>query len=112
MQRINLFQGNLVLDCPVPPRFLNTVPNKKDREFTHMRYTAATCDRVDFQKERFTLRQIMYEEPRETEMFVVITLYNEEEVLFARTMHGVMINIAHLLNPPTRKPTSPRVLPN
>lgn len=29
-------------------------------------------------------------------MFIVITLYNEGEVLFARTMHGVMTNIAHL----------------
>ena len=96
MRRVDLFQGNLVLDCPVPPRFLNTLPNKKDHEFTHMRYTAATCDPSDFKKERFTLRQVLYEQPRATEMFIVITLYNEDEVLFARTMHGVMKNIAHL----------------
>ena len=96
MKRVDLFQGNLVLDCPVPPRFLNTLPNKKDREFTHMRYSAATCDPADFKKERFTLRQVLYEQPRQTEMFIVITLYNEDEVLFARTMHGVMKNIAHL----------------
>ena len=96
VKRVDLFQGNLVLDCPVPPRFLNTLPNKKDREFTHMRYTAATCDPSDFKKERFALRQVLYEQPRATEMFIVITLYNEDEVLFARTMHGVMKNIAHL----------------
>jgi len=29
-------------------------------------------------------------------MFIVITLYNEDEVSFARTMHGVMKNIAYL----------------
>jgi hypothetical protein len=29
-------------------------------------------------------------------MFIVITSYNEDEVSFARTMHGVMKNIAHL----------------
>jgi len=96
MKRVDLFQGNLVLDCPVPPRFVNTLPNKKDREFTHMRYTAATCDPADFKKERFTLRQVLYEQPRQTELFIVITLYNEDEVLFARTMHGVQKNIAHL----------------
>lgn len=96
MQRIDLFRGNLVLDCPVPPRFLNTLPNKMDHEFTHARYTAATCDPTEFQRERFTLRQILYAEPRETEMFIVITLYNEDEILFARTLHGVMINIARL----------------
>ena len=96
MQRINLFQGNLVFDCPVPPRLLNTLPNKNDHEFTHLRYSAATCDPADFQKDKFTLRQILHTEPRETELFIVITLYNEDEVLFARTMHGVMMNIAHL----------------
>ena len=61
-----------------------------------MRYSAATCDPADFKKENFTLRQVLYEQPRATEMFVVITLYNEDEVLFARTMHGVMKNISHL----------------
>lgn len=96
LKRVDLYQGNFILDCPVPPRFLNTLPNKKNREFTHMRYTAATCDPADFKKERFTLRQVLYEQARATEMFIVITLYNEDEVLFARTMHGVMKNIAHL----------------
>src|SRR5208282_3129788 len=45
---------------------------------------------------RFTLRQVLYDQPRPTEMFIVITLYNEDEGSFARTMHGVMKNIAHL----------------
>ena len=96
MQRVDLFHGNLVLDCPVPPRLLSALPNKSDREFTHMRYSAATCDPADFQQEKFILRQMLYREPRETELFIVITLYNEDEVLFARTMHGVMMNITHL----------------
>ena len=92
LKRVDLFQGNLVLDCPVPPRFLNTLSNKTDREFTHMRYTAATRDPAEW----FTLRQVFYEQRRPTKMFIVITLYNEDEVSFARTMHGVMKNIAHL----------------
>jgi chitin synthase len=95
-KRVDLFQGNLVLDCPVPPRFLNALPNKENREFTHMRYSGATCDPEDFKKERFTLRQTLYDQPRATEMFVVVTLYNETEVLFATTMHGIMKNISHL----------------
>jgi chitin synthase len=89
-------QGNLVLDCPVPRRLLNTLPNKQDREFTHMRYSAATCDPADFKNERFALRQVLFEQRRSTELFIVITLYNEDEISFARTMHGVMENIAHL----------------
>lgn len=61
-----------------------------------MRYSAATCDPNDFMKEGFTLRQVLYEPPRRTELFIVMTMYNEEDDLFCRTMHGVMKNIAHL----------------
>ncbi|BFZ65301.1 Chitin synthase, class 2 [Saitoella coloradoensis] len=96
IKRVELYQGNLVLDCPVPSRLLQKVPRRDEREFTHMRYTAATCDPADFKSERFTLRQVLYEQPRHTELFIVITMYNEDEVLFARTMHGVMKNIRHL----------------
>jgi hypothetical protein len=33
---------------------------------------------------------------RETELFICITMYNEDEIGFTRTMHGVMRNISHL----------------
>ncbi len=33
---------------------------------------------------------------RETELAIVITMYNEDEELFCRTLYGVMKNIAHL----------------
>ncbi|KAI8979668.1 chitin synthase 2 [Mycotypha africana] len=93
-KRVKLTKGNLVLDCPVPSRYLQAVPIKDTKEFTHMRYTAATCDPKDFVREGYTLRQQLL--GRETELFIVLTMYNEDEVLFARTMHGVMKNIAHL----------------
>jgi chitin synthase len=32
---------------------------------------------------------------RETELFICITMYNEDEIHFTRTMHGVMRNIQH-----------------
>lgn len=44
VKRVQLYHGNLVLDCQVPPKLLERCPRKEDREFTHMRYTAATCD--------------------------------------------------------------------
>jgi chitin synthase len=58
-----------------------------------MRYTAATCDPADFFAERFTLRQRLFAKPRYTELFIVVTMYNEDDVLFARTMSGVFKNI-------------------
>lgn len=43
-----LYHGNLVVDTPVPSKLLDMCALKNDREFTHMRYTAATCDPNDF----------------------------------------------------------------
>jgi len=96
VKEVQLFKGNLVLDCPVPPRLLNQIdhvqPPERD-EYTHMRYTAATCDPADFYDEQFTLRQKLFAKPRHTELFIVVTMYNEEDELFARTMMGVIKNI-------------------
>jgi chitin synthase len=76
VKRVELYQGNLVLDCPVPSKLLQMSPNKTDREMTHMRYTACTCDPDDFKSERYGLRQILYEPARRTELFIVMTMYN------------------------------------
>ncbi|KAI6125833.1 glycosyltransferase family 2 protein [Pisolithus croceorrhizus] len=69
---------------------------RNEREFTHMRYSAATCDPNDFKDSGFTLRQVHYDPPRRTELFIAVTMCNEDEELFCRSMHGVMTNIAHL----------------
>ncbi|KAF2871592.1 chitin synthase-domain-containing protein [Massariosphaeria phaeospora] len=99
VKEVQLFKGNLVLDCPVPPRLLNQVPHAQPPErdeFTHMRYSAATCDPSDFDAKRFTLRQKLFAKPRHTELFIVVTMYNEEDELFARTMTGVIKNIEYM----------------
>ncbi|KAF8313001.1 glycosyltransferase family 2 protein [Clavulina sp. PMI_390] len=95
-KKIQLYNGNLVLDCPVPSKLLDMCAMRNEREFTHMRYTAATCDPNNFKSEGYALRQVLYEPPRKTELFIVMTMYNEDDELFARTMSGVMKNVAHL----------------
>lgn len=99
VKEVQLFNGNLVLDCPVAPKLLAQVPHatppERD-EFTHMRYSAATCDPDDFYNERFTLRQRLFAKPRQTELFIVVTMYNEDDFLFARTMIGVFKNIEYM----------------
>lgn len=99
VREVQLFNGNLVLDCPVPPRLLNQVdhaqPPERD-EFTHMRYSAATCDPSEFYDKRFTLRQKLFAKPRQTELFIVITMYNEEDELLARTLMGVIKNVEYM----------------
>ncbi len=91
--------GHLVYDCPVPPKLLRNIPHAQPPardEFTHMRYTAATCDPADFIAENFTLRPQLFAQGRRTELFIVITMYNEDDVLFARTMTGVLKNIEYM----------------
>jgi Chitin synthase/Chitin synthase N-terminal len=92
-KQVQLIEGNLVLDNPVPSKLTSFLP-RRDSEFTHMRYTAATCDPDDFAKDGYTLRPALF--GRETQLFIVVTMYNEDEILFTRTMHGIMRNIAHL----------------
>ncbi|KAI0051502.1 glycosyltransferase family 2 protein [Auriscalpium vulgare] len=96
IKKVELFHGNFVLDSAVPSKLLNLCPLREDREFTHMRYSAATGDPNEFKDNGFTLRQVHYDPPRRTELFIVMTMYNEDDGLFTRTMHGVMKNIVHL----------------
>ena len=97
MRRVRLYRGNLVLDCPVSKKLLAQLPEPRmEREFTHMRYSAATCDPSQFVTNQFTLRQTCYQTPRQTELFIVVTLYKEDEILLGRTLQGIFKNIKHL----------------
>ncbi|KAF9962189.1 Chitin synthase, class 1 [Mortierella alpina] len=91
---VKLTNDNLVLECPVPRHYLEKQTLQKGHEWEFMRYSAVTCDPNDFKQEQYTLRPAMWN--RETELFIVITMYNESVKLFAETMHGIMKNIRHL----------------
>ncbi|UZJ53394.1 hypothetical protein CBS101457_002714 [Exobasidium rhododendri] len=93
-KNVKLTQGNLILDCPVPTKLQSFLTRRGDDEFMSMRYTAATCSADEFPRSNFNLRPSLLN--RHTEIFIAITLYNEDEILFTRTLHGVMKNIAHL----------------
>nr|AAD40178.1 chitin synthase A [Ophiostoma novo-ulmi] len=103
VKQVLLYRGNLVLDCPVPPVVLNQVPTDERDEFTHMRYTAATCDPSSFYEENFTVPKAIQQGPRHTELFIVVTMYNEDEILFARTMVGVLKNVEYMCKRPESK---------
>lgn len=58
--------------------------------------TAATCDPDEFTlRNGYNLRPAMYN--RHTELLIAITYYNEDKVLTARTLHGVMQNIRDIV---------------
>ena len=98
-RKVKLVQGSVLsIDYPVPSPVKNAIepryrdPEGGSEEFLNMRYTAATCDPNDFTiKNGYSLRPQMYN--RNTELLICITYYNEDKVLLARTLHGVMQNI-------------------
>ncbi|KAK5119554.1 hypothetical protein LTR85_007382 [Meristemomyces frigidus] len=94
-KQVKLINGELILECKIPTILYSFLPRRDDVEFTHMRYTAVTCDPDDFVDRGYKLRQNIGFTSRETELFICVTMYNENEIDFTRTMHGVMRNISH-----------------
>lgn len=95
-KQVRLVRGNLVLDCPVPSKLYSFLPRRDCDEFVYMRYSACTSDPDSFAENGFTIRPAIYN--RDTELCVCITMYNEDEFMFTRTLHAVFKNIAHLCN--------------
>ncbi|PFH48062.1 glycosyltransferase family 2 protein [Amanita thiersii Skay4041] len=95
-RKVKLTKGHFIAEYVVPTAIHNAIENRYSTthttEFSHMRYTAATCDPDDFTAENgWSLRTKMYN--RETEILVAVTSYNEDKMLYNRTLHGVMLNI-------------------
>ncbi|CAG8947903.1 unnamed protein product [Penicillium salamii] len=94
-KEVQLINGELILECKIPTILHSFLPRRDEREFTHMRYTAVTSDPDDFTDRGYKLRQQIGSTTRETELFICVTMYNEDEIGFTRTMHGIMQNISH-----------------
>lgn len=94
-KEVRLINGELILECKIPTILYSFLPRRDEIEFTHMRYTAVTCDPDDFVAKGYKLRQNIGTTARDTELFICVTMYNENEIDFTRTMHAVMKNIAH-----------------
>ncbi|EJF62799.1 glycosyltransferase family 2 protein [Dichomitus squalens LYAD-421 SS1] len=95
-RKVKLTKGNFITEYPVPSPVFSAIEPKWQQsnttEFSHMRYTAATCDPDDFNMANgYSLRTKMYN--RQTELLIAVTSYNEDKTLYARTLHGVMLNI-------------------
>ncbi|KEF59912.1 chitin synthase 1 [Exophiala aquamarina CBS 119918] len=94
-KEVHLINGELILETKIPTILHSFLPRRDEREFTHLRYTAVTCDPDDFVVNGYKLRQNIGSTMRETELFICVTMYNEGEIEFTRTMHGIMRNISH-----------------
>jgi len=95
-RKVKLTNGHFITEYPVPTPVYSAIEaeysNTKTTEFSHMRYSAVTCDPDEFSEANgWTLRTKKY--GRETELLIAVTSYNEDKILYARTLHGVMLNI-------------------
>ncbi|CCD22877.1 chitin synthase CHS2 NDAI_0A07230 [Naumovozyma dairenensis CBS 421] len=88
----------LKLDNPIPRGLLDTLPRRDSPEFVEMRYTACTVEPDEFLEAGYSLR--FAEMNRECQIVICITMYNEDKVSLARTLHSIMKNVAHLCNRP------------
>ncbi|KDN53138.1 glycosyltransferase family 2 protein [Tilletiaria anomala UBC 951] len=97
-RKVKLTKGNWIVEHRVPTAIKNSIEPKwaqgsRSTEFTHMRYTAATCDPDEFTLENGWSLRANSQYHRDTELLIAITYYNEDRILLARTLHGVMLNI-------------------
>lgn len=103
VKKFKLWRGNFVFDSPISNSLLNkyhtAVENESilSNEFKFMRYQAVTCEPNELARENFTVRQLKYLRPRQTELMIVITMYNEDHILLGRTLKGVMDNIKYMI---------------
>ncbi|KAJ3101255.1 Chitin synthase, class 2 [Phlyctochytrium planicorne] len=97
----NYADPKYVVDLPVPVKVLERSKYRDEDEFTKMRYTACTSDADNFASAGYTLRQIEF--GRTVEMFIVVTMYNEDDGLFCKTMLSLYKNIAYLCNSQSSK---------
>lgn len=109
--KVELIDGKYYsFDYPVPDQLLTKIPfepAKQMTEFTHLRYHAITADPKDYSDENplvkeyienYPLREKVYAVKRETELMIVCTMYNEDEILLGRTLKGVFKNIKTMYN--------------
>eukprot|EP00842_Homolaphlyctis_polyrhiza_P001232 jgi/Hompol1/2109/HPOL_005849-RA len=87
--------GNFVVEVPVPEKVFEASRHLgSSREFSHLRYTAVVGDPNEFYERGYTLRAA--EQGRSTELFIVVTMYNESDTLLLKTWKALRRNINHL----------------
>ncbi|KAI8620197.1 chitin synthase-domain-containing protein [Chytriomyces sp. MP71] len=92
-KQIEIVDGRFVVNLPMPSLYLERVAHRSAEEFTHLRYTAAVAEPDTFAA-KYALRQV--QAGRKTKIAIVCTMYNEDDVLFAKTVSAIQDNIAYL----------------
>ncbi|KAJ3327994.1 Chitin synthase, class 1, partial [Gonapodya sp. JEL0774] len=95
-------KGNLQVDIKVPPKLIEG-SSLTGWETEYLRYTAPACDPDEFARQGFTLRPKEHSTPRQIELAICCTMYNESPELFAKSWEGLVHNLTYLMGK-TRSP--------
>ncbi|KAJ3323495.1 Chitin synthase, class 1 [Boothiomyces sp. JEL0866] len=93
MRRVKAHSGNFVMSIPLSKHILQDAEYTTGEEFTHTTYTGVTCEPEEF-PEKYHLRARRYN--REVKVALVVTMYNEDDDLFTKSMMAVAKNISYL----------------
>ncbi|KAJ3224763.1 Chitin synthase, class 2, partial [Clydaea vesicula] len=86
--------GNFIIKQKIPYQILDDATFKNGEEFETLRYTTCTTDPDRFVEKNYSLRVSNLK--RNIEIFVVVTMYNEDENAFNRTLFALAQNIQYL----------------
>ena len=87
-------RSKFVVQAPVSRSILQEAEYSESEEFTHLQYTAITCEPEEFVGHGYKPRTLRYK--RRIKVALVMTMYNEDENLFTKSMLNVQKNIAHM----------------
>ncbi|KAF9425356.1 Chitin synthase, class 2 [Podila epigama] len=96
-KKVQLTDGNLVLDTPVPTSYLSAVDFQTGVEFEKMRYMAVTCDADQVPESRYRLRAQIFKRP--IELAICLTVNEETPQAFCLTLHSLIKNIRQMCLP-------------
>lgn len=92
--KIGTNSTKFTIQLPISREILKGAEYQTGEEFTTVAYSAVTCEPEEFIDNKYTLRTKRYE--RQIRCSLVITMYNEDENLFIKTILSVQRNIAYL----------------
>ncbi|KAJ3284170.1 Chitin synthase, class 2, partial [Blyttiomyces sp. JEL0837] len=98
IKAVPIVNGNFVVEVPISKHCLDggrfDGSGENGQEFTHLKYTAITCDPDQFAERGYSLRASDFS--RKIKIAVVITMYNEDDILFCKTYRAVVKNISYI----------------
>ncbi|KAF9970998.1 Chitin synthase, class 2 [Actinomortierella ambigua] len=99
-KKVKLTDGNLVLDTPVPTRYLAAVEHQTETEFRELRYMAVTCDADLVVSKQYKLRTARPDRP--IELAICLTVCKESPQEFCLTLHSLIKNIRGMCLPASK----------